>query len=185
VPRRIQVRTLALHSGSARAWFWFVVNPHRDGAAIGAATTEAEAIREAWVTIEKMSARTDRGRDDRLDDLRSNTRAGVLRDHEGTGASQRHAGFRNRVIGGRNENCKTATSPGPGQNSCSARDFFSRQASRNARTRAASRNSISVAQVAAIIRYASDANSARFGSWGLALLGLRSGHSRSAAMNRL
>jgi hypothetical protein len=39
------------------AWFWYVVNPQRNGATIGAAATETEAIREALSSIEEMSAR--------------------------------------------------------------------------------------------------------------------------------
>ena len=36
-------------------WFWFV--PYGHGGAIGAALTEAEAIREACATIEAMTVR--------------------------------------------------------------------------------------------------------------------------------
>jgi hypothetical protein len=44
-------------SGQAN-WFWFVVNPRRDGrAAIGSAATEADAMREACVAIEEMTVR--------------------------------------------------------------------------------------------------------------------------------
>jgi hypothetical protein len=43
-----------------RTWFWYVVNPQRNGGTIGAATTETEAIREARSSIEEMSVR--RGR---------------------------------------------------------------------------------------------------------------------------
>jgi hypothetical protein len=38
-------------------WFWSLVNPHHDGGAVGAALTEADAIREARTAIEEMSAR--------------------------------------------------------------------------------------------------------------------------------
>jgi hypothetical protein len=38
-------------------WFWYVVNPQRNGGTIGAAATETEAIREARSSIEEMSAR--------------------------------------------------------------------------------------------------------------------------------
>jgi hypothetical protein len=40
-----------------QTWFWFVANAHRNGGAIGAAATEAEAIREACSSIEEISAR--------------------------------------------------------------------------------------------------------------------------------
>ena len=36
-------------------WFWFVVNPHRHGGAIGSAATEADAVREARAAIEEMT----------------------------------------------------------------------------------------------------------------------------------
>ncbi len=38
-------------------WFWSLVNPQLDGGAVGAAPTEADAIREARIAIEEMSAR--------------------------------------------------------------------------------------------------------------------------------
>jgi hypothetical protein len=41
---------------SQRVWFWSVVNPRHNGGAIGAATTEAEAVGEACAAIEEMSA---------------------------------------------------------------------------------------------------------------------------------
>lgn len=37
-------------------WFWRVLDPHRNGGAVGAAPTEAEAVREACMAIEEMSA---------------------------------------------------------------------------------------------------------------------------------
>ena len=37
------------------SWFWFVDNPHRDAGTIGAAATEAEAIRQACMLIEDLS----------------------------------------------------------------------------------------------------------------------------------
>jgi hypothetical protein len=37
-------------------WFWRVVIPHRKGGAVGAAATEADAVRDACVAIEEMSA---------------------------------------------------------------------------------------------------------------------------------
>jgi hypothetical protein len=40
-----------------RTWFWSLVDPCRDGATIGAATTKAEAVHEARLTIEEKSAR--------------------------------------------------------------------------------------------------------------------------------
>jgi hypothetical protein len=39
-----------------QSWFWCLLNPHRNRGAIGAAATEADAIREAFVAIEEMSA---------------------------------------------------------------------------------------------------------------------------------
>ncbi|MGA8058210.1 MAG: hypothetical protein WB999_08200 [Candidatus Binataceae bacterium] len=38
-----------------QSWFWCLLNPRRDGGAIGAAATEADAVREAFVAIEEMS----------------------------------------------------------------------------------------------------------------------------------
>jgi hypothetical protein len=35
-----------------QSWFWLVVSPHSDGGTIGAAATEAEAIRDAHSLIE-------------------------------------------------------------------------------------------------------------------------------------
>jgi hypothetical protein len=40
-----------------QSWFWCLLNPRRDGGAIGAAATEADAVREAFAAIEEMSAR--------------------------------------------------------------------------------------------------------------------------------
>ena len=39
-----------------QTWFWFVVNPHQNGGAIGAAASEADALREACLSIEEISA---------------------------------------------------------------------------------------------------------------------------------
>lgn len=39
-----------------QTWFWFVVNPHRSGGTIGAAATEADALREACLSIEEIAA---------------------------------------------------------------------------------------------------------------------------------
>jgi hypothetical protein len=39
------------------SWFWYVLNPNRNGATIGAAASEMEAIREARSSIAEMSAR--------------------------------------------------------------------------------------------------------------------------------
>ncbi|MGH7913601.1 MAG: hypothetical protein ACREPW_02980 [Candidatus Binataceae bacterium] len=39
-----------------QSWFWCLLNPRRAGGAIGAAATEADAVREAFVAIEEMSA---------------------------------------------------------------------------------------------------------------------------------
>ena len=38
-----------------QTWFWSLVNPHRNGGAIGAAASEAEAVREATLLIEAIS----------------------------------------------------------------------------------------------------------------------------------
>jgi hypothetical protein len=38
------------------SWFWRVFNSCHNGGAVGAAATEAEAVREAYVAIEEMSA---------------------------------------------------------------------------------------------------------------------------------
>jgi hypothetical protein len=37
-----------------QTWFWFVIDPHHDGGAIGAAASETEAIRDACLSIEAM-----------------------------------------------------------------------------------------------------------------------------------
>ena len=37
------------------SWFWMVVSPHSDGGTIGAAATEADAIRDARSLIEDPS----------------------------------------------------------------------------------------------------------------------------------
>jgi hypothetical protein len=39
------------------SWFWYVVNPKRNGGMIGAAASEMEAIREARSAIAEMSTR--------------------------------------------------------------------------------------------------------------------------------
>jgi hypothetical protein len=39
-----------------QSWFWFVDKPHGDGGAIGAAATEAEAVRDACSSIEASMA---------------------------------------------------------------------------------------------------------------------------------
>ena len=39
-----------------QTWFWFVVNPHQNGGAIGAAASEADALREACLSIEEISS---------------------------------------------------------------------------------------------------------------------------------
>src|SRR5258708_20143238 len=39
-----------------QTWFWFVVNPHQNGGAIGAAASEADARREPCLSIEELSA---------------------------------------------------------------------------------------------------------------------------------
>jgi hypothetical protein len=42
---------------SQESWFWMVSSPNRNGGMIGAAATEAEAIREARASIRRMSVR--------------------------------------------------------------------------------------------------------------------------------
>jgi hypothetical protein len=37
-----------------QTWFWLVVNPNRDGGAIGAAASEADAMHEARLSIEEI-----------------------------------------------------------------------------------------------------------------------------------
>lgn len=37
-----------------RTWFWFVASPYADGGTIGAAATEAEAIRAAGASVETV-----------------------------------------------------------------------------------------------------------------------------------
>jgi hypothetical protein len=38
------------------SWFWRAFNSHNSGGAVGAAATQADAVREACVAIEEMSA---------------------------------------------------------------------------------------------------------------------------------
>ena len=40
-----------------QTWFWFVVSPNRNGGTIGAAATEAQAVREACSMIDMMRQR--------------------------------------------------------------------------------------------------------------------------------
>jgi len=40
-----------------QSWFWFLDKPHGDGAAIGAAATEADAVRDACLTIDASMSR--------------------------------------------------------------------------------------------------------------------------------
>ena len=42
-----------------QTWFWSVVNQDRNGGSVGAAATEAEAVREACGTIEEMTRQPD------------------------------------------------------------------------------------------------------------------------------
>jgi hypothetical protein len=39
-----------------QAWFWLVIDSHRDGGIIGSAATEADAVREACASIEEISS---------------------------------------------------------------------------------------------------------------------------------
>jgi hypothetical protein len=45
-----------------QTWFWCLINPHRNGGAIGAAASEAEAVREATLSIEAISGEAISGR---------------------------------------------------------------------------------------------------------------------------
>jgi hypothetical protein len=38
------------------SWFWFVIDPYRDGGAIGAASSETAAVRDACLSIDAMLA---------------------------------------------------------------------------------------------------------------------------------
>jgi hypothetical protein len=51
-----------------QTWFWFVVNPHQNGGAIGAAASEADALREACLSIEEISAQLQAAATHRNDD---------------------------------------------------------------------------------------------------------------------
>ena len=42
-----------------QTWFWFVIDPHRDGGAIGAAASETGAVRDACMAIEEMSVHSE------------------------------------------------------------------------------------------------------------------------------
>jgi hypothetical protein len=37
-----------------QTWFWFVLDPHREGGAIGAAASENDAVRDACFSIDEM-----------------------------------------------------------------------------------------------------------------------------------
>jgi hypothetical protein len=37
-----------------QSWFWFVIDPHHEGGAIGAAASETEAVRDACLSIDEM-----------------------------------------------------------------------------------------------------------------------------------
>jgi hypothetical protein len=37
-----------------QTWFWFVLDPHREGGAIGAAASETDAVRDACLSIDEM-----------------------------------------------------------------------------------------------------------------------------------
>jgi len=39
-----------------QSWFWFVIDPHHDGGAIGAAAGETAAVRDACSSIDAMLA---------------------------------------------------------------------------------------------------------------------------------
>ena len=38
------------------AWFWLVLDSHRDGGTVGSAATEADAVREACASIEEIAS---------------------------------------------------------------------------------------------------------------------------------
>ncbi len=42
-----------------QTWYWFVIDPHSDGGAIGAAAGETEAVRDACLSIDEMMARVE------------------------------------------------------------------------------------------------------------------------------
>jgi hypothetical protein len=42
-----------------RSWYWFVMDPHCDGGAIGVAASETAAVRDACASIDEMTARID------------------------------------------------------------------------------------------------------------------------------
>ncbi len=58
-PRRIRGHShLGTHFEvwtAQQTWFWCLVDPHRNGGAIGAAASEVEAVREATLSIEAIS----------------------------------------------------------------------------------------------------------------------------------
>jgi hypothetical protein len=61
---QVAMRAEAVYSGVSfavwkvhGAWFWSLVHPYGEGGTIGAAGTEAEAMREARVAIEQSSVR--------------------------------------------------------------------------------------------------------------------------------
>jgi len=58
-----------------QTWFWFVVNPHRSGGTIGAAATEAEALREACLSIEEIAAHRGAG----VSALRATAKSAIMR----------------------------------------------------------------------------------------------------------
>ena len=51
-----------------QTWFWFVVNPHQNGGAIGAAASEGDALREACLSIEEISSQRQTAANHRNDD---------------------------------------------------------------------------------------------------------------------
>lgn len=54
--RRIQLGIGFEVWDAQQTWFWYVIDPDRNGGTIGAAVTEAEAVRAACLSIEEMSA---------------------------------------------------------------------------------------------------------------------------------
>ena len=55
IPSRNHLETNFEVWEDGKSWFWMVVSPHSDGGTIGAAATEAEAIRDARSLIEEPS----------------------------------------------------------------------------------------------------------------------------------
>jgi hypothetical protein len=55
MPRRSHLEIAFKIWGDSHGWFWLVVSPHSKGGTIGAAATEAEAMRDARSLVEDPS----------------------------------------------------------------------------------------------------------------------------------